>query len=66
MGERVIFLAHRSEKTATDSRELLACARCRNKAWSVVYEDSADFPRLVCTACQTDGGVIGWAGGEHE
>jgi hypothetical protein len=61
MSDKVVFLAYRSDKAETDGRELLACARCRNKAWLVVY-DGHDYPRLVCTACGTDGGTIGWVG----
>lgn len=57
--DNVVFLAHRTDKANTVGKEVLACARCKNKAWTVVY-DGDQFPRLVCTACATDGGTFGW------
>lgn len=35
-----------------------------NKAWTVVYDGSSEYPRLVCTACATDGGTFGWVSKE--
>jgi len=65
MTDKVVFLAFRTDKATTDGQEVLACVRCHNKAWTVVYDDSTkEFPRLVCTACSTDGGTIGWADNE--
>ena len=65
MSDKVVFLAYRTDKANTDGKEVLACARCKNKAWTVVYDDQGDqYPRLVCTACATDGGTFGWVGKE--
>lgn len=61
MTDNVIFLSYRTEKASTDGKEVLACARCKNKAWTVIYDDGP-FPRLVCTACAADGGTVGWVG----
>ena len=61
MNDKVVFLAYRTDKADTDGKEVLACARCKNKAWTVVY-DGGEYPRLVCTACATDGGTSGWVG----
>ena len=59
--ENVVFLAYRTDKANIEGLEVLACARCRNKAWTVAFDSREDrFPRLVCTACATDGGSIGW------
>lgn len=61
MSENVVFLAYRTDKAKTDGKEVLACARCKNKAWTVVYDDETNqYPRLLCTACATDGGKFGW------
>ena len=64
MTDKVVFLAYRTDKADTAGREVLACARCKNKAWTVVYNDGSEYPRLLCTSCATDGGVIGWVGEE--
>lgn len=44
--------------------EAEALAKWENKAWTVVYDGDSDYPRLVCTACATDGGTFGWVGKE--
>ena len=60
MSDKVVFLAYRTDKANTDGKEVLAGARCKNKAWTGVYDDQGDqYPRLVCTACATDGGTFG-------
>ena len=65
MSDKVVFLAYRTDKANTDGKEVLACARCKNKAWTVVYDDQGgEYPRLVCTACATDGGTFGWVSKE--
>ena len=64
MSDKVVFLAYRTDKADTDGKEVLACARCKNKAWTVVYDGGSDYPRLVCTSCATDGGTFGWVGKE--
>ena len=46
MNDKVVFLAYRTDKADTDGKEVLACARCKNKAWTVVY-DGGEYPRLV-------------------
>ena len=61
MTDNVVFLAHHTDKAGMDAKEVLACSRCKNKAWTVVYDgQGGQYPRLVCTACATDGGTFGW------
>ena len=58
-------MAYRTDKANTDGKEVLACARCKNRAWTVVYDDQGDqYPSLVCTACATDCGTFGWVSKE--
>ncbi len=61
MTDKAVSLAYRTDNANTDGKEVLACARCKNKAWTVVYDDLGEqYPRLARTACATDGGMFGW------
>jgi hypothetical protein len=61
-GEKVVFLAFSNrEKIANESVTLLACKRCRNKTYRIVYYGSEDgFPTMECAACGSIAGEIGW------
>ena len=59
-GEKVVFLKYRNDNP-TDTQEILACKRCRNKTWTAVYDGASSYPRLTCAACGIDGGRFGWA-----
>ena len=61
MSEKVVFLSDRNKELGVSADGVMACGNCKNKAWTVVYEDSGNgFPRLKCTCCGFDGGRFGW------
>lgn len=60
--DKVVFLAFSNPDAVVDDAAMMACATCRNKAFSVKY-DAEDFPGMYCTACGRSLGRIGWAEG---
>lgn len=60
MTGEVIHLEFRSPHMVDDERAFIACANCRNKAYSLV-QDKPGFPLLQCTACGQHMGRMGWA-----
>ena len=61
MSDKVVFLAFSNPNVQADARDLIACALCRNKAFSLVHQGAEKFPKLQCTACGQYVGAIGWA-----
>jgi hypothetical protein len=56
----VVFLAYNNDRLEESGPAMLACAICRNKAFSVLAPDDG-FKILKCTACGQHLGRIGWA-----
>jgi len=59
-GDKVVYLAFSNQEALTDDMEMMACATCRNKTFTVKY-DAEDFPAMHCAACGRSMGRIGWA-----
>lgn len=65
-GEKVVFLAYSNpKKLEADVRDLLACMKCRNKTYIMVFQGEQSFPLLQCTACGSHAGYWGFAGDEQ-
>jgi hypothetical protein len=60
MTEKVVYLAYSHKEAATESTTFLACANCKNKTFSIVYENESEIPRMKCGACGWNGGRIGF------
>ena len=56
----VIHLAFRNENTESEFLECLACNNCRNKTFTMTFENNNEFPTVKCAACQSKIGCIGW------
>jgi hypothetical protein len=61
MTSELILLKFRSPHVVDDERAMLACANCRNKAYSLITDKLDTFPLLQCTACGQHMGRMGWA-----
>jgi hypothetical protein len=62
--EKVVFLKVVSDNTREEGIPLLACRRCRNKAFTVQAE-TGQFPVLECCACGMQIGRFGWVDDEE-
>lgn len=61
MGEKVVFLAFSNDHVATGgTKEVAACARCRNKTFLLVVTPGS-FNTVQCACCQMELGKMGWA-----
>jgi hypothetical protein len=61
----VVFLNFGSDKLKTDDDVVIeACAHCRNKTFTVMYDSHNNFPMMRCAACGSHIGRIGWANDE--
>lgn len=60
----VVFLAFSNPKEPVEN-QVLACATCRNKTFTVNY-GAPHFPALRCAACGEHMGRIGWANEERQ
>lgn len=56
----VVFLKFTSDKIQPDGLTFMACSWCRNKTFTVVYQDDK-FPMMKCAACGNNLGRMGWA-----
>lgn len=59
-GKNVIYLAFKSREAVTEFATVMSCKICKNKTYTVVYEDE-DFPMMKCASCGNRIGKIGWA-----
>jgi hypothetical protein len=62
--KKVVFLKFSNENIDQDRRDWMACAKCQNKTYLVVYEGHEQFPLLQCAACSNHIGHFGWAHNE--
>jgi hypothetical protein len=61
-GDNVVFLRFRSDALKTDEDVCVeACAHCRNKTFTVMYDSHNNFPMMRCAVCGAHIGRIGWA-----
>lgn len=60
MSDNVVFLAFRNDHTETDVIEHLTCNNCHNKTYTVIYDRTSQFPKLLCAACNSEAGHFGW------
>lgn len=66
MSEKVVFLAYSNpSKLEKDMRDCLACKKCRNKTFLLVWQGDTAFPLLECAACHNYAGYWGFAGDEQ-
>jgi hypothetical protein len=59
--DNLILLKFRSPEQTEGTRDLLACANCRNKTFLHVCDKPEGFPLAQCAACGQHIGRIGWA-----
>jgi hypothetical protein len=63
--DKVVFLAHRSDKADTEYTEHLTCANCKNKTYIAIYTKNSEFPMMQCAACGNLAGYFGWINEEN-
>lgn len=60
MSAEVIHLKFKSPHVEEDTMCLLACKVCRNKTYTLTYDQIDTFPLMRCAACGNHAGRMGW------
>lgn len=60
--EKVVYLAFSNPEKQVESEiiEVIACARCRNKTFTILSNGEHAFPELKCSVCGVICGKFGW------
>lgn len=61
MTDNVIHLSFRSPHVEDGEMTFLACKYCRNKTYTLTYDQVDNFPLMRCSACGQHMGRMGWA-----
>ena len=57
----VVFLKFRSPHMEDGEMAMLACKICRNKTYTLTFDQIDTFPLMRCAACGNHAGRMGWS-----
>lgn len=61
MSDNVIHLKFKSPHVVEGHMCFLACVVCRNKTYTLTYDNANTMPLMRCAACGNHVGRMGWA-----